>query len=117
MVTPTQGQAHADITTINLAGTKTEVAAITIAGKVIAMTATAASPRFEQAKIDAAHLARCWNHHDALVDACREQYAAIDELMRGIKALAPDFDPATHPAWAAAQQAYQVFEDLKAAGG
>jgi len=115
MTKPTQGTAHHVVTTINLGGVKTEVAAVRIGEQVVAMTATANSPRFEHAKIDAAHIVRCWNHHDALIEACREQYMAIDQLMQSIKALAPDFDPETHPAWDAAKMAHQVFTDI--AGG
>ena len=114
--TYTKGTAHAQAREITFAGSKTMVSAVTIDNKVIAMTATAASPRYEQAQIDAKRIALCLNHHDALAHACMEQYAAIDQLMQGIKALAPDFDPATHPAWEAAQYTLQVLEAVKAEG-
>jgi hypothetical protein len=112
----TKGTAHPETREINLAGAKTLVAAVTIDGKIIAMTATAASPRYEQAQIDAKRIALCLNHHDALAQACIDQYAVIDQLMQGIKALAPDFDPTTHPAWEATQYAQQVIEAVKAEG-
>lgn len=112
MTKPTQGEASHSTATINLGGAKTEVAAVMVAGKVLAMTATAASPRFDQAKVDARHIAKCWNCHDDLLAACAEQYAAIDALMQQLAALDPEFTPKEGPHWDAAQQAFEAMQKV-----
>lgn len=96
-----------------MGGTQTEVAAITINGKVVAMTATAASPRFEQGQTDAANIVKCWNNHDALVESLREMYAEMEKLMVGMRTLDPAFVPEQHSAWQAAMNAHQVITEAQ----